>query len=276
MAKPPLAGCIGDGGRDGLSVVTPEREPGMKPLDGPAERWFVANWKMNGDPELLASFGTVFDAAASAHDLRFVLCPPAPLLVPARIRYPQLALGGQDCHCEASGAFTGSISALQLLQAGASATILGHSERRVGLGETDGLIRRKVSAAHQAGLQVVLCVGETIEQRALGSAEAIIRDQVRRSLPTGVDRSQVVIAYEPVWAIGTGKVPIAQDIEAAHAEVRNACGDDTVAAVLYGGSVTSDTIGSILSLRGVDGVLVGGASLRPDEVHKMIASFQMQ
>jgi triosephosphate isomerase len=200
-----------------------------------------------------------------AYDI--ALCPPATLLWPLNeaIAGTPVHLGGQDCHYATHGPYTGDISAAQLADLGCRYVILGHSERRQAHQESNELIVKKVEAAQLAGLTVILCVGETAEQLAAGSAEPIITQQVQESLPKSIRAAHLVIAYEPVWAIGSGQQPTSQEIAAAHKIIRKALGTmgETV-QVLYGGSVSPANATNILAEAEVDGVLVGAASLNAD------------
>lgn len=209
---------------------------------------------------------------ADPADCRVALCPPATLIAQMawQLRGGPIELGGQDCHAAASGAFTGSISAAMLADAGARLVILGHSERRAGLGETDAVIAAKVEAALQAGLEPIICVGETLEQRQAGQAVAVVADQVAGSLPLSLADQAFAVAYEPVWAIGTGLTPSLDQIEEVHAAIRAALiarpgqGGQT-APILYGGSVKPSNAAEILAVPEVGGALVGGASLKAEE-----------
>lgn len=225
----------------------------------------AGNWKMNG---LSADLDAVRQIAADVGSgAEVVICPPATLLAAAvQAASGALAIGGQDCHPAAAGAHTGDLSAAMLADAGASHVILGHSERRTNHGETDALIAAKVSAAQAAGLTAILCVGEALETRNAGRAEAVVAAQLAASLPRGVDPARLIVAYEPIWAIGTSLVPDTFDIKLMHAELRatlaqvlGAEGADV--PLLYGGSVSPQTAQAIFATPGVDGALVGGASL---------------
>jgi triosephosphate isomerase len=174
-----------------------------------------------------------------------------------------IALGGQDCHAAAKGAFTGDISAEMLADAGCGHVILGHSERRHGHGEADAAVRAKVEAAGRAGLVAVLCVGETRAEREAGRAVEIVAAQLAGSMPADLGAERLVVAYEPVWAIGTGLTATTDDIAAMHAEIRTRIPAET--RILYGGSVNPGNAPQILGLDEVDGALVGGASLNADD-----------
>jgi triosephosphate isomerase len=238
----------------------------------PGVRPFVAgNWKMNG---LSASLGEI-DAmrravdAGEAGEAELAVCPPATLLAQAawKLRGSLLALGAQDCAPEPSGAFTGDISAPMLKDAGAKYVIVGHSERRTLHHETDALVRAKAEAALKAGLIPIICVGETQAEREAGQQAAVVIRQLRRSLPPGQTSDTVVIAYEPVWAIGTGLTPTPGDVAVVHNGIRallTEIGGPSAAKtrLLYGGSVKPSNCQELLTLDNVDGALVGGASLK--------------
>ena len=233
-----------------------------------AHRKLVAgNWKMNGlraDGLVLArDIATLAPAAAPACDM--LVCPPATLIaaVGEVIAGSGIALGGQNCHAAEKGAYTGDVSAEMLKDAGCSHVILGHSERRQACGETDADIRAKVTAAWRAGLVAVLCVGETRAEREAGRALAVVAGQLAGSLPDGADAARLVVAYEPVWAIGTGLTPTLADIEEIHHAIRAKIPSGT--CILYGGSVNPKNARELLSLDEIDGALVGGASLKADD-----------
>jgi triosephosphate isomerase (TIM) len=227
----------------------------------------AGNWKMNGlRPDGVALARAVAERArggVAACDL--LVCPPATLLFPVgdALAGSGVALGGQDCHSEAKGACTGDISAEMLKDADCSFVILGHSERRHGCGETDATVQAKVAAAWRAGLTAILCVGETKGEREAGRAAEIVCGQLAGSLPAGAAADKLVVAYEPVWAIGTGLTPTLDDIAAIHQAIRAAIPSGT--RMLYGGSVNPKNAAEILALGDVDGALVGGASLKADD-----------
>jgi triosephosphate isomerase (TIM) len=236
-----------------------------------ARRPLVAgNWKMNG---LQASAGDLARIVAGSRNLpkvELMVCPPATLIVSfaALARGSPVFIGGQDCHAKASGAFTGDISAEMLKDAGASAVIVGHSERRHYHGETDAMVREKALAARRAGLLAIICVGETRAQRAAGQALTVVGTQLDGSLPGGA--VDFVVAYEPVWAIGTGLTPTPGDVGEVHRFIRERLGSShggagTAARILYGGSVNPANAPQLLAVENVDGALVGGASLKADE-----------
>jgi triosephosphate isomerase len=230
----------------------------------------AGNWKMNGLCE---------DGAALAHDLAqraitarngglgcdLLVCPPATLLsaVGGIVAGSGIALGGQDCHAAAKGAYTGDISAEMLADAGCTYVILGHSERRHGHGETDAAVRGKIAAGWRAGLVAILCVGETREQRQAGDEIEVVSTQLAGSIPDGATDANLIVAYEPVWAIGTRLTATVDDIAGMHGHIRRRLPLGT--RILYGGSVNRNNAAVILGLAEVDGALVGGASLNADD-----------
>lgn len=230
----------------------------------------VGNWKMNG--RLTSGLNLardIADKAIAAKPLIFdlVICPPATLIWPVAetVMGTPVMLGGQDCHFANHGAYTGSISAGMLADLGCRYVILGHSERRQALNESNELIAKKVEAAQLAGLITILCVGETLEQKASGGTEKAIIQQLLASLPEKFRASQLVVAYEPVWAIGSGETPTLEDIRTVHKTIRKTLGATGEAVqVLYGGSVSPSNAADIINSSEVDGVLVGAASLNSD------------
>lgn len=238
----------------------------------------VGNWKMHGVAADLAEARALADGLQNAPAAcRVALCPSATLTDRMRqvLAGSRVELGGQDCHDAPSGAFTGSISAEMLADAGARLVILGHSERRGGMGETDALVAAKVDAAIAAGLEPIVCVGETLEQREAGQAAAVVSAQLAGSLADGLSERSFAVAYEPVWAIGTGLTPSLDQIAEVHAALRAAMvrrlGQAALRApILYGGSVKPDNAAEILGAPEVGGALVGGASLKADDFLKII------
>jgi triosephosphate isomerase (TIM) len=230
----------------------------------------AGNWKMNGlRADGLALAGELAQRARTAKGgdglgCELLICPPATLLSAVRevIGGSGIALGGQDCHAASKGAFTGDISGEMLADAGCTHVILGHSERRHGHGETDAEISAKIGAARRAGLIAVLCVGETKEQRQAGEAVAVVSAQLAGSIADSAAGDPLIVAYEPVWAIGTGLSATLDDIEQMHAAIRARLDPQT--RILYGGSVNPTNAAAILGLADVDGALVGGASLDAD------------
>ncbi|ONF95040.1 triose-phosphate isomerase [Sphingomonas jeddahensis] len=223
-------------------------------------RKFVAgNWKMNGSLAALAELDAIGAAVTDTVDVAVAV--PATLIYPAsqRARFP---IGAEDVHANDCGAHTGCVSADMIKEAGAAFSIVGHSERRQAQGETDADVKGKAEALRRAGLHAILCVGETLEQREAGEAEAVVTAQIRASLPEGAAGDWLSIAYEPIWAIGTGKVATVEDVEAMHAAIREALGENgETIRLLYGGSVTAENAAGLLHAANVDGALVGGASL---------------
>jgi triosephosphate isomerase len=228
----------------------------------------AGNWKMNGTAASLDEARAV--AAGVGHSrARVAICPPTPLIyqMSQALAGSAVLVGAQDCHCDANGAFTGDVSAEMLADAGAALVILGHSERRAGYGETDALVADKVRAVLRAGLEPIVCVGETLEQRKAGNALAVVTGQVRGSLPAELKGQAFSVAYEPVWAIGTGLTPTIAEIEEVHAAIRATLRDllgagSDKAPILYGGSVKPSNAAEILHAAEVGGALVGGASLK--------------
>lgn len=227
----------------------------------------AGNWKMHGDGAALAEIDALI-AAHPAPSVDVVICPPATLIhrMVSHIGDHPIAVGGQSCHAATKGAHTGDIAAAMLVDAGATHVILGHSERRADHGETDAMIRAQVETALAAGLKVILCVGETEAQYKAGTTQDIVTAQLRHALPRTDAAAQITIAYEPVWAIGTGLVPQDDEIAAVHAAIRALLCDHFGAAgakmaILYGGSVKADNAAAIFAIANVNGALVGGASL---------------
>ncbi len=233
-------------------------------------RLAAGNWKMNGTSADLVELDALADLSDPGCDV--LICPPATLIGALVARANgRIHVGGQDCHVAASGAHTGDISAAMLRDAGATHVILGHSERRADHGETDAAVRAKAKAAQAAGLTTILCVGETLDQRDRGETMAVVTAQLDGSVPEDGDIAALVVAYEPVWAIGTGKVPSPDQIAEVHAGMRERLAQRFGAAdaaripLLYGGSVKADNAPAIFALPDVDGALVGGASLKASD-----------
>jgi triosephosphate isomerase len=230
----------------------------------------VGNWKMNGSLSALAEVAAISQAARAAAGVDAALCVPAILIAPAVARSGGLPIGAQDVHHKASGAHTGDISAPMLKEVGAKLVIVGHSERRSDHRESDETVRAKAEAALASGLQTIVCIGESDEQRAAGQAAGICTGQLCNSLPEDWPSGELVIAYEPIWAIGTGKVATCDDIGEIHAVIRrhllDTYGDrGGRIRILYGGSVKPDNAASIFEVEDVDGALVGGCSLTADQ-----------
>lgn len=231
----------------------------------------AGNWKMNGLSASLAEAKAVA-AGLGETQARVAICPPSILIhrVAEAVRGTPVLVGGQDHHYDDAGAFTGDISATMLADAGAALTILGHSERRAGYRETDEVVAQKVRAALRAGLEPIVCVGETLEQREGGETLAVVTGQTRGSLPAELAGKVFSVAYEPVWAIGTGLTPTLEQIEEVHRAIRATLveqfGDaGRAVAILYGGSVKPSNAAEILHADEVGGALVGGASLKADD-----------
>jgi triosephosphate isomerase (TIM) len=251
-------------------------------MTGGAIRPLVAgNWKMNGVAAQLAEGQAVADAlrrSPVAADV--MLCPPATLLAQMAwtLKGSPVLLGGQDCHAATSGAHTGDVAAEMLADAGARAVIVGHSERRSDHGELDRAVRAKAQAAHRAGLTAIVCVGETAGERAAGLTEEVVRRQLQNSLPDAATAQDTVIAYEPVWAIGSGLTPTVADVARVHAAIREALVKRYGEAgaqmrLLYGGSVKPANARELLAIRHVNGALVGGASLKAQDFLGIIAAY---
>lgn len=236
-------------------------------------RYLVAgNWKMHGVAPDLAEVAAIATGAEALTGVEVALCLPATLIERAARSAPEFAIGGQDVHGEAKGAHTGDVSAAMLVDAGAKLTIVGHSERRADHGETDAAVRQKAKTAIAGGLRVIACCGESDEVREAGKAVEVVSAQLDASLPeapafSGPVADWLAVAYEPIWAIGTGKVPSVEDIAEMHAALRGrliaAYGDEGKAVrILYGGSVKASNAAEIFAVNDVDGALVGGASLK--------------
>ena len=228
----------------------------------------AGNWKMNGLAASLAEANAVVRGLGST-TVRVAICPPATLVqrLAEVLADSAVLVGAQDCHSQASGAFTGDVSAEQLADAGAALVIVGHSERRAGHGESDAIVADKARACLRAGLEPIICVGETLDQRKAGEALAVVTGQVRGSLPPELAGQVFSVAYEPVWAIGTGLTPTTPEIEEVHRAIRTTLvamfGEaGRAVAILYGGSVKPSNAAEILHADEVGGALVGGASLK--------------
>jgi triosephosphate isomerase len=239
------------------------------------KKYVVGNWKMHGLSSDLTEIKAIADEAAAIDDVDVALCVPAILIDRAARAVPNLAVGGQDVHFAEKGAHTGCVSAHMLLDAGATLTIVGHSERRDAQRESDAEVRSKAEAGLACGLQVILCVGETLEAREAGQAVATVERQLDASLPSGEAAGQgiggrLAIAYEPIWAIGTGRTATVDDIAEMHGTLRQRLraaygseGDEI--RILYGGSVKPQNAAEIFGVGDVDGALVGGASLKASD-----------
>jgi triosephosphate isomerase len=237
---------------------------------------------MNGLTASLAELKAMREAvdAGKAGAAELAVCPPATLLAQAAsaLKGGKVSLGAQDCHAKDSGAFTGDIAAPMIKDAGAQYVIVGHSERRQYHGETDAVVKAKAEAALKSGLIAIVCVGETRAEREAGKAIEVVSTQVRGSLPAGGAPETVVVAYEPVWAIGTGLTPTPADVAEVHAAIRKLLGEVYGAAgaklrILYGGSVKPSNAKELLGLANVDGALVGGASLKAVDFMAIAATY---
>lgn len=235
-----------------------------------AERpYIVGNWKMNGTRAMLAQARAIDRAAQNLMKVEVALAPPFTLIHATHREVEQIGVGAQDCHAGTDGAHTGDISAAMVADAGAKFVILGHSERRQNHGEDDALARAKAEAALAAGLRVIMCCGETEDVRDAGGATGFVTAQLKASLPESLERvgEMLTVAYEPVWAIGTGRTPTAEDIGAMHRAIRALLvelygeADGAAVRILYGGSVKTENARELLSADEVGGALVGGASL---------------
>jgi triosephosphate isomerase len=259
----------------------------LLPLAATREAWMAdrrrlvaGNWKMNG---LTASLGELRRMAAGAAGVPFdvAVCPPSTLVgaAVATVAGSGVMIGGQDCAPQPSGAYTGDVAAEMIADLGGRLVIVGHSERRTLHSETDAVVRAKAEAAARAGLIAILCVGETAADRKAGATEAVLDRQLAGSVPPEANSGRLVIAYEPVWAIGTGLTPTTDEIAAAHAHIRRRLGRNIGAPeaantrILYGGSVKADNANGIAGIPGVDGALVGGASLKAAEFLAIVAAF---
>jgi triosephosphate isomerase len=230
----------------------------------------AGNWKMNAAAP--AEFTKMVEGARGLTAIDIMVCPPATLLAELAVaaRGSPMRIGGQDCHAEPAGAFTGDIAAEMLKAAGASAVIVGHSERRIYHRETDADVRAKALAARRAGLVAIVCVGETRAEREAGRALEVVGKQLDGSLPDGATAENLVVAYEPVWAIGTGLTPTPGDVAEMHGFIRRNLAERFAAAgegirILYGGSVKASNAKELMGVADVDGALIGGASLKADE-----------
>ena len=226
----------------------------------------AGNWKMNGSLAALAELEAIQAAATANHTVDVAICPPFTLIAPAVQKQPGLAIGAQDCHQSVKGAHTGCVSAEMLKEAGAKLVIVGHSERRTDQGESDALVKAKAEAALGIGLVAIVCVGETEAERDAGRAVSVVEGQLDGSVPVAGTAATLVIAYEPVWAIGTGRTPSTADVAQMHGAIRaklvGLLGEEGRGVrILYGGSVKPDNARELMAIADVDGALVGGASL---------------
>ena len=242
----------------------------------------AGNWKMNGTLASLEEIDRLKEHLKDADPACDVMiCPPFTLLFPMseRLGDSRIAMGGQDCHWEVSGAHTGDVAAEMIAETGAAACIVGHSERRADHGETDEIVNRKAAAAHRAGLVAIICIGETIEEREAGRTLDVISTQLKGSVPSGSNAANTIIAYEPVWAIGTGHTPTTEQVAEVHAHIRKELAGIVGAEeaegmrILYGGSVKPANAAELMGVENVNGALVGGASLKADDFFGIIKAY---
>lgn len=236
----------------------------------------AGNWKMNGTEDSLG----VLDSLGAAHGdspCDIVICPPHQLLIPAATRCSDgpISIGAQDCHPEAKGAFTGDISAGMIADTGADHVIVGHSERREAYGDTDAQVCAKAEAVQETGLTAIVCIGESLAQRVAGQALPVLTTQLAGSVPDGSTGANLVVAYEPIWAIGTGKIPTLEQIGEIHSTLRAELvarfgAEGNAIRLLYGGSVKPGNAAEIFGTPDVDGALVGGASLKAEDFSPII------
>ncbi|WP_040616238.1 triose-phosphate isomerase [Roseibium sp. TrichSKD4] len=243
----------------------------------------AGNWKMNGLKAALSEFtkmseGVTQDVSAKVDTM---ICPPATLIFPMveLAQNGSISVGAQDCHMAEKGAHTGCLSAQMLADAGASAIIVGHSERRADQGETDDMVRAKAEAAWSVGATAIICVGETEAERKAGEAVKVVAGQLAGSVPDGANATNTVIAYEPVWAIGTGLTPTAEDVADMHSAIRAKLVDRFGEAanqvrILYGGSVKPSNAAELMAVENVNGALVGGASLKAEDFLGILAAYK--
>jgi triosephosphate isomerase (TIM) len=240
-------------------------------------KYIAGNWKMNGQLSDLDTVKSIAAAVAEHSGVDTALCLPATLIAPASCANPDFAIGAQDCHAAVSGAHTGCVSATMLKEAGASVTIVGHSERRAAQHESDADVRAKALAAKAADLSVIVCIGETEAERDAGMAVAVVLSQLDKSLPNDAASEWLSVAYEPVWAIGTGRVPSTDDVAQMHSAIRADLesrfgADGAQFRILYGGSMNGDNAASLLAVPNVDGGLIGGASLSAEKFLPIVAA----
>jgi triosephosphate isomerase len=256
-------------------MTAPDGQGKYLTMAGKTPRPLVAgNWKMNGTTVSLKEARLL---SGMLSDVRLkcdiLVCPPATLIDPiGRVfRGTKIKVGGQDCHWEPFGAHTGDISAEMLKDAGCSFVIVGHSERRADHAETNDMVRRKAEAAHRAGLIAIVCIGETHEERKQGRTLEVVSRQLKNSVPEAATDGNTIVAYEPVWAIGTGVTPTAQEVEEVHAYIRERTAPGV--RLLYGGSVKPSNAEELLAVANVDGALVGGASLKAADFIGIIKAY---
>jgi triosephosphate isomerase (TIM) len=230
----------------------------------------VANWKMNGSVDFIHNFIPKLNKSFSTTPHQVIICPPLPYLniVKNALDGSHVELGAQNCHFALQGAYTGEVSATMLADLGCQAVIVGHSERRTQFNETDELVKMKAAAIHNAGLTSIICIGESLPIRESGLATSLVIQQLHSSLPSSSTPQNTIIAYEPIWAIGTGKTASIQEITDMHQTLSQA--SESPFSLLYGGSVNEQNAHEILGIPYVDGILVGGASLKSDAFEKIL------
>ena len=248
----------------------------------PNRPYIVGNWKMNGTRAMLPEARAIDRSAARYPAVQVALAPPFTLIQTLTTEAQAIGIGGQDCHTEVKGAHTGDISAAMLADAGADFVIVGHSERRRDHGEGNGLVKTKAETALASGLGTIVCVGETLEERDAGQAEAVVKGQVAASIPDAAIAGEtapgkISVAYEPVWAIGTGRVAAVEDVVAMHRAIRATLTElygevGRGVRILYGGSVNADNARDLLAAQDVGGALVGGASLTAESFLAIVAA----
>jgi triosephosphate isomerase len=254
-------------------------------IEGRGIRPLVAgNWKMNGVGGSVSEALAIRDALIgplARLGVDVMIAPPATLVAGFAVALGEnpVLLAGQDCHSEPCGAHTGDISAEMLKNAGASAVIVGHSERRADHAETNGIVKAKARAAHRASITAIICIGETRDERAAGQTLAVVSKQLKESLPASATAGNTVVAYEPVWAIGTGLTPTSEDVRAVHAAIRGDLGDllgsdGAKTRILYGGSVKPDNATALMAVENVNGALVGGASLKARDFLAIVRAYE--
>ena len=241
------------------------------------QKLIAGNWKMNGRLADLDAIKAIAEGVTAFPNVQTALCLPNTLIAAAAHAAPSFLVGAQDCHMAQSGAHTGCVSADMLKEAGASVVIVGHSERRAAQFESDDDIRAKSLAAQSAGLNAIVCVGETEAERDAGQAEHIVLRQLAASLPDEAAGDWLSVAYEPVWAIGTGRIPSTADVAAMHLAIRTALtarfgNAGNAIHILYGGSMNGDNAASLLAIPNVDGGLIGGASLNAAKFIPIVAA----
>lgn len=240
----------------------------------------IGNWKMNGGLGQVDLFAQIANKTAdlAPKNVTVAICPPFTILnhLCNAAKETAVIIGAQDCHNAVNGAHTGDISATMLCEIGAKIVILGHSERRANHDESSDLVAQKATTALAGALKPIICVGETEAQRLSGDAINVVLDQIEKSIPKNCKAEDIIIAYEPVWAIGTGRVASPEDIEEMHFAIRGALAElfenAQIVPILYGGSVNGANASTILAIANVDGALVGGASLKPDDFAAIISA----